>query len=258
MKATAPKVSRDYIKSEEDFFRNLLKSYNDIYFITGYGNVGDFLIYEGTRALLNKLKVKYKEIHISAAKVHKGELALVCGGGAWCKAFHDYMPSHLSIIESNFKNVIVLPSSYEISDPSVHDALSKSKALFLARENESYNQIKGICNARLSHDHAFHFDYSKYVKSGGGILNSFRNDNEANSPSRNSPDNNDISGLNITLKEWLSVISSHKIINTDRAHVMIAGAMMGKEVHYKKTLYHKVPAMAEFSLVGLPVSKSND
>lgn len=246
-----------FIKSDEEKFYNLIKDYNEIYFITGYGNVGDFLIYEGTRTLLSKLNISYKEIHISHAKVYKGELALICGGGAWCSVFNHYMPQSLPLIEKNFKNVIVLPSSFQVSEPLVQVGLSKSKALFLCREMESYNQIKDICNCDLMHDFAFHFDYSTYKQNGNGVLNSFRTDSETTIPY--AADNNmDISNMDITLHEWLILISMNEIINTDRAHVMIAGAMMGKTINYRPTSYHKVPAIAEFSLKGLPVFDSNN
>lgn len=247
---------QEFIKTDSERLYDLLKDHKDIYFITGYGNVGDFLIYEGTRQLLNKLHIPFKEIHISHAKVHKGELALICGGGAWCKVFNHYMPQHLPVIENNFQKVIVLPSSYEIADPFVSNALSKSKALFLSRELISQDQIKDICASECMHDLAFHFDYSDFKKKGAGTLNSFRIDGETAIPYP-AANNSDISNLNMTLEEWLNIISSHEVINTDRAHIMIAGAMMGKTINYRHTSYHKVPAIAEFSLKGLHVHLFN-
>lgn len=241
-----------FIKANRESFLKLLAPYKDIYFITGYGNVGDFLIYEGTRNLLKQLGIGYKEIHISHAKVYKGELGLICGGGAWCRVFYHYMPQYLPIIEKNFKDVIILPSSFETCQPLVKDALSNSKALFLCREMESYTQIKNICKADVMHDFAFHFNYASYITKGNGILNCFRRDTETTVP-YTADNNNDISNLDITLEEWLRIISDNEIINTDRAHVMIAGAMMGKRINYKKTCYHKVPEIANYSLKDLPV-----
>lgn len=238
-------------------FSRLLKDHEDVYFITGYGNTGDFLIYEGTRRLLKSINISYKEIHISHAKAYKGGLALICGGGAWCKVFNHYMPQFLPVIEKNFQNVMVLPSSFEIAEPFVRNALTSSKALFLCREMESYNQISSICRSKLMHDFALHFDYSDYIKKGIGHLDVFRTDGETTTPSY--PDGNkDISDMDLSLQEWLTIISKHDTINTDRAHVMIAAAMMGKTVRYSKTYYHKVPAIAEFSLVGLPVYHLGD
>ena len=238
-----------FLESDKNTINNIIKSYNcsDIYFITGCGNVGDYLIWHGTRTLLNSLNIKYKEISVSDVYKHHGELCLLCGGGAWCRTYNEYMPLHLPIVESNFNNVIVLPSSYEVGVDIVRNALLKSKALFLAREQESYRQIKDICNSKLMHDHAFYFDYSEYIKDGSGVLNAFRTDQE--SATGIIPENNqDISSLSISLKEWLSIISNYETINTDRAHIMIAGAMMKKKVYYRSGNYHKVPEIAKFSL----------
>jgi exopolysaccharide biosynthesis predicted pyruvyltransferase EpsI len=231
-------------------FSNIIKSYHtsDIYFITGRGNTGDALIYEGTRTLLKSLNIEYKEIDIFDSINHHGGLALICGGGAWCNNYHEIMPFQLSVVENNFKNVIVLPSSYEVSVDAVRDALSGSKALFMAREQKSYEQIKNICNTKLMHDHAFYFDYSAYIKEGVGTLNAFRTDKEKEVTTPIPSDNIDISALLTSLPEWLNMISAHEIINTDRAHVMIAGAMMGKKVCYVSSNYHKVPEIAKFSL----------
>ena len=243
-----------FLESDKNTINNIIKSYNcsDIYFITGCGNVGDYLIWEGTRTLLNSLNIKYKEISISNAYKNRGELCLLCGGGAWCRSYNEFMPLHLPFAESNFDNVIVLPSSYEVGVDVVRNALLKSKALFLAREQESYSQIKDICNSKLMHDHAFYFDYSEYIKDGIGVLNAFRTDPESDRGVI--PENNrDISSLSISLKEWLNIISDHEIINTDRAHVMIAGAMMKKKVYYRSGNYHKVPEIAKFSLNEFPV-----
>ena len=42
-------------------------------------------------------------------------------------------------------------------------------------------------------------------------------------------------------------------MRTDRAHVMIAAAMLGKPVEYAASNYHKLPAIAEWSLDAFPV-----
>lgn len=249
----------DYLELNKKSFLSIIKSYHtsDIYFLTGRGNTGDLLIYEGTRAVLSSLDISYKEIDIFDAVNNNGKLALMCGGGAWCSTYHEIMPSQLKVIERNFDNVIVLPSSYDISVDEVREALSGSKALFMAREMESYNEIKDICNAKLMHDHAMYFDYSKYIKQNNGndILNAFRTDNEKNvSESFKIPDNNiDISSTMSSLTDWLNIISSYETIYTDRAHIMIAGAMLGKKVYYQSSNYHKVTEIAKFSLSELKV-----
>ena len=45
-----------------------------------------------------------------------------------------------------------------------------------------------------------------------------------------------------------------RVVCTDRAHVMIAAAMLGKPVEYRSSTYHKVPAIARYALRGYPVA----
>ena len=156
------------------------------------------------------------------------------------------------MVEERFQSVIVLPSTFDISAEIVANALKKTKALVFARELDSYRQIQALCRADLAHDCAFFFDYEKYKREGTGILNAFRTDAE----SRKDPlpeDNVDISVACAGLEEWLWTLSKYEIVRTDRAHVMIAAAMLGKRVEYKSSNYHKVPAIARYALQGYPV-----
>src|SRR5262245_10217325 len=227
---------------------------SDITFIRIYGNVGDQLIYAGARRLLSGLQ--YKEASILNLFGAGGDLALIAGGGAWCGPYHD-MPKHLPRVEEKFRRVIVLPSSFDISVESVREALAKTRALIFARERVSYEQIRGLCKADLAHDCAFFFDYNPYLRAGRGTLHAYRTDAEA--VARELPvDNNDISVTCETLDEWLWTISRHEVVRTDRAHVMIASAMMGKRVFYSASCYHKAPAIAEFSLQSFPVTREEE
>lgn len=67
--------------------------------------------------------------------------------------------------------------------------------------------------------------------------------------------NDDISLSCSSLDEWLGLIAAHEHIRTDRAHVIIAGAMLGRSVEFWSSSYHKLPAIAEFALSGLPVTR---
>ncbi len=227
---------------------------SDITFIRIYGNIGDHLIYAGARGLLSGLQ--YKEISILNLSGAGGDLGLIAGGGAWCAPYHD-MPKHLPLVEKKFRRVIVLPSSFDVSVESVREALAKTRALVFARERFSYDKIKGLCRTDLAHDCAFFFDFSPYANKGRGVLHAYRTDAEA-LPGKTPADNIDISVTCETLDEWLWTISRHEVVRTDRAHVMIAAAMMGKKVFYRASSYHKVPAIAEFALQPFPVMREED
>jgi GT2 family glycosyltransferase len=223
----------------------------DVVYLRGYGNLGDQLISAGTRKLLGG--TPYREASIlNLGNVH-GHTALIAGGGAWCKPYHD-MPPLLASVEERFERVIILPSSFDISVASVREALRLTKARVFAREEESFRQIRDLCDADLAHDCAFFFGYAPYTRPGAGTLNAFRLDQESALTSR-PDDNQDISLACSSLDEWLWTIARHQIIRTDRAHVMIAGALLGKPVEFCTSNYHKVPAIAAYALQQFPVTQ---
>jgi len=220
-------------------------------YVRGVGNRGDELIQAGTRRLLAGLD--YREIGFEEVAAAGGELAVISGGGAWCRWFHEIMPRVLALAEMRFARVVVLPSSFDPSEETVRDVLGRSRAVVFARERESWRQIRGLCDARLAHDCAFFFDYTPFAASGDGVLHAYRTDREASSAFPVPADNVDISALLPTLRSWLQRIASAALVRTDRAHVMIAAALLGKEVEYRASAYHKVPAIAEFALAGFAV-----
>src|SRR5689334_16548728 len=79
----------------------------DVTFVRLYGNVGDHLIFAGTRQLLSG--VWYREVAIDRASEAAGHTAILAGGGNWCWPFHDG-PDLLRLVESRFRRVIVFPS----------------------------------------------------------------------------------------------------------------------------------------------------
>ena len=222
----------------------------NVTFIKSYGNIGDDLIYAGTRQLLSK--ISHVEVSGQNLEDASGHTALISGGGAWCHPYHEFMPKLLPLVEQRFERVIVLPSSFDVSVDGVREALRNTKALVFARERESYRQIRKLCNAVIAYDCAFFFDFSPYRRRGNGLLVAFRTDKE--SALQEIPnDNIDISVTCGGLEEWLWAISRYETVETDRAHVMIAAALLGKRVEYRPSTYHKVPAIAKFSLKGFPV-----
>lgn len=229
--------------------RNLLDAIGsapDMTLVRPFGNFGDELIWAGTRELLRGHV--YREIGIDHVASASGELAVISGGGAWSRRYNEMMPEALAIAELRFRRVIVLPSSFEVAEDRVRAALEKTNATVFARERESYDQIRGLCRARLAHDCAFFADYSDYGAPGSGELNAFRVDGERLGVRAIPSDNVDISDEAESLDHWMRTIERHAVINTDRAHVMIAAAMMGKEVRFAPSSYFKVEAIADFAL----------
>ncbi len=222
-------------------------------FIRGAGNRGDQLIDAGTRRLLADLS--YREISLSEATHASGHTALLAGGGAWCEPFQGVMSRVLELIEARFERVIVFPSSFDVSTQSVRLALSKTRALVFCREAESFRQVREVCQARLALDAAFFFDYAPYAFPGQGTLDAFRTDVESAGLLPIPIRNHDVSLQCDSLDEWLWTISRFATVRTDRAHVMIAAAMLGKRVEYLPSSYHKVPGIAEYALSKFPLRR---
>jgi GT2 family glycosyltransferase len=221
--------------------------------VRSIGNLGDQLIAAGTRQLLAGFS--YDEISIEEAVRSRGETAVLMGSGAWCEPFHEIMPAALTALEARYSRVIVLPSSFDVKVRAVRRALERSRAVIFARERESYAQIATICDARLAHDTAFFFDFAPYAVTGSGVLHAYRDDAEATGWSPVERDNRDISMTLGSLDEWLWTIARHAEVHTDRAHVMIAAAMLGKRVLIYPTTTHKVMAIAEYALADFDVHR---
>lgn len=218
------------------------------------GNIGDQLIHAGTKQLLAHLP--HQEKDLSQARTASGHTALLGGCGGWCGPFHG-LPAFLPLLEERFERVIVLPSSFDTSLETVRQTLAKTRATVFAREEVSHRQIRDLCQADIAHDCAFFFDFKPYAQAGEGVLTAFRTDEESAFPTV--PENNqDISVTCHNLEEWLKIIARHEIIRTDRAHVTIAGALLGKRVDYLASSYHKVPAIVDYSLRDFPVSRLPD
>jgi GT2 family glycosyltransferase/exopolysaccharide biosynthesis predicted pyruvyltransferase EpsI len=217
------------------------------------GNIGDQLIHTGTQALL--ADHIYREIDLEGLCDADGHTLLIRGGGAFCRPYHELIPRALAIAELRFERVIVLPSSFDPGEDVVRASLVRSRATVFARERESYRRIVSLCDARLAHDCAFFFDFEPYRADGSGVLNAFRTDAEVLLDRSGSHGNDDISVTAASLDEWLETIARHQLIRTDRAHVMIAGALLGKEVEFAPSSYHKVEGIASHSLAEFPVRR---
>jgi hypothetical protein len=234
------------LAAQRDKLYSLIATASDVTFFRGRGNIGDDLIHAGTRQLLSN--IKYREVGTWDMQGANGHTALICGSGGWCIPFHGQLRGALPLIEERFERVIVLPSSFDLAEPVVLDVLQRSKALIFARERDSYEQIRQVCNAEIGHDCAFYFDFSPYCGHGGqGRLAAFRTDVDT-VRSDLPAGNNDISLTCFGLDHWLWSIARYDTVATDRAHVMIAAAMLGKKVEYHETNYHKVTGIADYSL----------
>jgi exopolysaccharide biosynthesis predicted pyruvyltransferase EpsI len=238
------------LEAQRSKILGLLADAPDVTFFRHRGNIGDDLIHAGTRRLL--ADIPHREVGTWDMQNAHGHTAIVTGSGGWCVPFHHQLPAALPLIEERFQRVIILPSTFDLAEPVVRDALQRTKALVFARERASYEQIRDVCHADIGHDCAFFFDFGPYRRRGSGRLIAWRTDGESKRTDL-PPENHDISVACFGLDHWLWTIARHATVATDRAHVMIAAALLGKHIEYHGTNYHKVAAIAEYSLSDFPL-----
>jgi exopolysaccharide biosynthesis predicted pyruvyltransferase EpsI len=250
---TMPTLARASLEAQRNKILGLVADAPDVTFFRHRGNIGDDLIHAGTRSLL--ADIPYREVGTWDMQNAHGHTALITGSGGWCVPFHHQLPAALPLIEERFERVIILPSTFDLAEPVVRDALERTKALVFARERASYDQIREICQADIGHDCAFFFDFRPYQSRGCGRLVAYRTDAESKRTDLPA-ENHDISVACFGLDHWLWTIARHETVATDRAHVMIAAALLGKHVEYHGTNYHKVTAIAEYSLSDFPLVRT--
>jgi len=234
----------ELINSTRDILRAEIAGSKDVTLFRLPGNIGDQLIHAGTKQLLCDMGVHYVQRHIAeAVTTADGEVALVGGSGGWCHPHH-LMPSLIAPVEERFERTIVLPSSFDVTEPNVGRWIDGTDSCVMTRDWVSHAQLSSRCKVLMAADGAFFFDYEPFRRVGIGTLNAFRTDNESRFLSRPSS-NVDISCTCSSLDEWLETISRSGEVMTDRAHVMIASAMLGKTVGVWESSYHKLGAIAD-------------
>jgi exopolysaccharide biosynthesis predicted pyruvyltransferase EpsI len=243
-----------------------LKQYEnkEIVYIPNPGNAGDSLIVYGTFLTFNKLKIKYKIGDKN--KKYKNKLLFYAGGGNLIGVYKDCKNFLLKNKDEN--DIVILPHTVKDEDNLIKNFNNRIK--IITREKKSYEYVKKIIkyknNVFLSKDMAFYIDgIDKYKKKGKGICNCIRIDVEKTNK-KIPKKNNDIS---ITLKKNLkwknanvddfetvkkismdvfNYLSKYEVINTNRLHISIAGALLNKKVNLYKNNYWKNEEMYKYSL----------
>ena len=220
------------------------------------GNCGDGLIAMGFRRLAREYSVSHTILlHPRPAS---GRILLVLGCGNLSRAFHHQVP-RIRRYAPEFNETFLLPCSIDPAAPAVAEMLETlpSSVTIFCREHSSAEKIAPIVSGKnavhLEHDLAFAVDYEPWQQRGAGQLNAFRTDLE--SCDHPLPPNN----LDVSL--WggandgallLRTVAGYRCVHTDRAHVAICAAMLGKETHVYPNNYHKVRGIFEFSLRARP------
>lgn len=213
----------------------------DVTLVTLPGNIGDQLIEAGTEKLL--AGVPHLTIPPNVLHRVEGDVLVVVGSGGWCRFYHS-APRVARLGETRFRRVVVFPSSFDLRSATIGAAVKRTTAKLFAREWASYDAVDLVRpSVELAHDAAFFYPL-KLALGVRGELFAYRTDLEsAGAPI---PEGNvDISLEAKSLTAWKTAIASVGTVYTDRAHVMIAAALMGKRVRYRPGAYFKVRSLAD-------------
>lgn len=225
-------------------------------FIPG-GNKGDGLIYFGGETLFKRYNIKYTS-HVNIDNI-KGKTLFVYGSGGFNKIFNT-MVHRLPPCFNNFGEIYILPSSFECDCHLISDFIKKLPAnvVVFAREMYSYEQLGQIMahpeNLKIDNDLAFNIDFKSLTKDDGkGTLIALRNDGERlhqwSLKNIHFNENIDVSlGQYTEYMDVVKTVNKYDTVITDRAHVAICSAMLGKNVHILPNNYHKVKGIYMYSL----------
>jgi len=252
--------------------KSFLTSYQGkkIKYVPNPGNAGDSFIGYATLQVFKELNLDYQIC--KSTDTHEGDIIFYGGGGSLIRKYKSCKNFLINNHEKN--NIIVLPNTINECDDLLK-SFSDNVILF-AREDVSFNYIKSkmrhTSNALLSRDMSFYIKgLNKYKNvSSIGTCNVYRFDDELKTKNNHvivPDDNKDISvdfsrpffmknwyiaddintqvekNLSIATDNMFSYISKFKQINTNRLHVGIAAALLGKTVNLYPGSYFKIEAI---------------
>ena len=218
----------------------------DLHLLTEmYGNIGDHLIWAGTRDLLESAGVGYMllPLHEVGNKDRPRSTLLIPGNAALTKFWHEWLPATVIEAAGSFHKVIILPSSFDLSEPIVAECLSQHNVYAFARQTRSYRSVKSLGRAALCLDSAIYFHgFNDSPTSTAGpvedssLLLALREDKESLLPGQglapNPVMNQDISLTKANLDDWIDAITRASTVVTDRLHVAVASVLFAKRLIY--------------------------
>lgn len=215
----------------------------NVLFSPAKGNWGDGLINFGTRQFFDHYQIEFTELNKSTIdqdlknQVFQGEIVVMGGGGAWCRNFNSSRRLTQEIAKQA-ETVIVLPTTYDLEPV---DALN---VCYFARD--TYGSISRIPDAEFCHDMGFFAEVEAFEPEDRvWRLFAMRSDREGLGLANEVPNNFDLSRLGDGdykfVGPFFNILNNFHVIWTDRMHVAIAGAMLGRDVklvpgNYPKSL----------------------
>lgn len=239
--------------------RQIVKDRPILFFVLA-GNYGDSLIREGSERFFKHYGFVYSICNlrpvyrgkVSVAEViastgFRFPVAVFNGGGALNAHYRQGV--RIAEIARQFDRSVILPSTIALDLREID--LPDSTTIFVRDRFESQAAVP---DAQFCHDMAFFLgctDFGLPVGHGAGRL--FRRDKERADGTRRVWPNLDISKRGNAMAPvdgFLRKIASFQEVYTDRLHVGIAAALLGRETHLYSNDYFKIRAIYHSSIQG--------
>lgn len=241
-------------KNLADHIKKLAKSKTIIY-IPNPGNFGDGLIRYASKTFMQEHSIQHIEINIG---FRLGKLQLLQfllkpntffiygGGGAWHQNCTFGM-RNCRFISKFTKHLLVLPSTYQLSTSGIRGTIY--------RRDNTYS-VAAAPNSFFCHDMAFYLSICKetlnFPPACAPKALMLREDNESALNKADIPENNlDLSARGNHMSNgdyFLRQVSKYHEITTDRLHVCIAGALMGRNMNFIFNNYPKSKSIFKSSI----------
>lgn len=225
------------------------------------GNRGDGVIHLGGRRLLESAGLRWTEIHESKAPpAIEADALLVFGCGAFCRGTHSLVDV-VTRWARRVPRIVLLPASFDLRSGAVRRFVGTwdDRYTVFCRERRSFEALRAARvrpgRLLLSHDLAFHADLRTWAaRPHADTAGIFRRDGEAvfDRRPRGLPGQDISRGPDSEPQVLLDFVARFAAVHTDRAHVAITAAMMGRDVWFYRNSYFKNEALYEHSLAHLP------
>jgi exopolysaccharide biosynthesis predicted pyruvyltransferase EpsI len=212
------------------------------------GNWGDALINLGSRQFLQSHKIAVRELRRSDASEKddlgaEARVAIVGGGGGWNRNWYSTI-GFVETLQRLYHHVVVLPSSF---DHELLAAIDREKVTLFTRADDS-----GVADVSFCHDMAFFCRVPSLPDQRlGQPLIALRRDKERHADAVDPDRNWDLSLLGTADTdpiEFFGIVNRFLTIFTDRLHIAIAGAMLGRKVLLLDGNYRKNEGVFRASL----------
>lgn len=271
------KICYNQITLDDTLLLSELSKLGSFSYMPNSGNMGDMLIAEATLRWFDKTNLDWKRFEIN----EQPENFVYGGGGAWIAEWIDGL-QHVMNIMKKAKRIVILPSSFN-NVPEFIKILDERFVVF-CREKQSYNYlIAQKTKAKILLDHDMAFRMSGELKTGSNPptkklkklvkkLNNniaglpdevcmFRKDEESAGHYKTDLDlSNALSwfspyeaneNINFAVSTMFEVLNRFQTIKTDRLHVGVAAALLGKKVYLYDNSYGKLSNVYNQSMKSL-------